>query len=197
MLIDYLYFDRSLCIILVYQHNIAYMSLGKTSSIGTVYTNLLIHSWLQLILIGYHLYRANDSFLLALYEAVHLNRNFITALTTATDPSTPPSPANTLERGSTPPAPDSTDTPNPAPPVEMETYVQPTNLLVTFLEYWWVDTSYIFNFLQLYNFSEGKTWKREVWQIVICNWYMHWSILSFEMHQSWIVFVIIINPLFI
>ncbi|KAG0726797.1 Armadillo-like helical domain-containing protein 3 [Chionoecetes opilio] len=79
--------------------------------------------------------RANDSFLLALYEAVHLNRNFITALTTATDPSTPPSPANTLERGSTPPAPDSTDSPSPATPVEIETCVQPTNLLVTFLEY--------------------------------------------------------------
>ncbi|MPC21427.1 UPF0668 protein C10orf76 [Portunus trituberculatus] len=79
--------------------------------------------------------KANDSFLLALYEAVHLNRNFITALTTATDPSTPPSPANTLERGSTPPAPDSTETPSPATPVEIETCVQPTNLLVTFLEY--------------------------------------------------------------
>lgn len=88
--------------------------------------------------------RANDSFLLALYEAVHLNRNFITALTTATDPSTPPSPANTLDRSATPPPPATPDAPQPPHPaqtppqvsVEMEASVQPTNLLVTFLEYW-------------------------------------------------------------
>lgn len=84
--------------------------------------------------------RANDSFLLALYEAVHLNRNFITALTTATESSTPPSPANTLERSvSNASSPESLND-NEANIVstipEIETSTQPTNLLVTFLEYW-------------------------------------------------------------
>ena len=74
---------------------------------------------------------------MALYEAVHLNRNFITALTTAADPSTPPSPANTLDRNTTPVIidtnnPDSNNVQNEV----IETSLQPTNLLVTFLEYW-------------------------------------------------------------
>ncbi|XP_076069435.1 armadillo-like helical domain-containing protein 3 isoform X2 [Oratosquilla oratoria] len=82
--------------------------------------------------------KANDSFLLALYEAVHLNRNFITALTTATDPSTPPSPANTLDRGTTPPSTDEQGNQNGESANnknELEVSIQPTNLLVTFLEY--------------------------------------------------------------
>ncbi|KAK3589740.1 hypothetical protein CHS0354_021061 [Potamilus streckersoni] len=73
--------------------------------------------------------RANDSILLALYEAIHLNRNFITALTHAHTPSTttppppsppPPSPAGDLQGPQL-------DTVEPAS--------QPTNLLVIFLEY--------------------------------------------------------------
>ncbi|CAL4139312.1 unnamed protein product, partial [Meganyctiphanes norvegica] len=81
--------------------------------------------------------KANDSFLLALYEAVHLNRNFITALTTAADPSTPPSPATTLDRGASPPA---SEPSTPSPPADTNhldatALAQPTNLLVTFLEY--------------------------------------------------------------
>ncbi|KAL3864628.1 hypothetical protein ACJMK2_006293 [Sinanodonta woodiana] len=75
--------------------------------------------------------RANDSILLALYEAIHLNRNFITALTHAHTPST-----------TTPPAP-SPPPPSPAGDLQstqfdnlpVEPPSQPTNLLVIFLEY--------------------------------------------------------------
>lgn len=76
--------------------------------------------------------RANDSILLALYEAIHLNRNFITALThthTPSSPATPPvspiSPASVPFEGQDP-----NINANPDEPTK-----QPTNLLVTFLEY--------------------------------------------------------------
>lgn len=77
--------------------------------------------------------RANNALLLALYEAIHLNRNFITTLAaTQTDAgssagSAPPSPGNTLTVGST--APDPTRLP-------IDIMAQPSNLLVTFLQYW-------------------------------------------------------------
>nr|CAD7196953.1 unnamed protein product [Timema douglasi] len=72
--------------------------------------------------------RANNAVLVALYEAVHLNRNFITTLAhTQTDTSAPPSPSNTLN--SAQPTPDLT-TPTP-----VDIITQPSNLLVTFFQY--------------------------------------------------------------
>mgnify|MGYP006989420847 FL=1 len=73
--------------------------------------------------------RAKNPVLMALYEAVHLNRNFITVLGhTQTDSSAPPSPSNTLNSSS--PTPDLSN--SPAGPIMS----QPSNLLVTFFQYW-------------------------------------------------------------
>lgn len=72
--------------------------------------------------------RANNAVLVALYEAVHLNRNFNTTLAhTQTDTSAPPSPSNTLSYNQ--PAPDLS-----VPPT-VEAITQPSNLLVTFFQY--------------------------------------------------------------
>lgn len=73
--------------------------------------------------------RANNALLLALYEAVHLNRNFITTLAqTQTDASSPPSPSNTLNANH--PTPDLSSSPI------IDIIDQPSNLLVTFFQYW-------------------------------------------------------------
>lgn len=73
--------------------------------------------------------RANNGLLLALYEAIHLNRNFITTLAqTQTDASSPPSPSNTLNYSQ--PTPDLSVSPI------MDVTAQPSNLLVTFFQYW-------------------------------------------------------------
>lgn len=74
--------------------------------------------------------KANNGLLLALYEAVHLNRNFITTLAhTQAESSAPPSPSNTLNL--TQPVPDLTT----APIIDMTQY--PTNLLVAVFQYWY------------------------------------------------------------
>ncbi|KAJ8952699.1 hypothetical protein NQ318_021015 [Aromia moschata] len=73
--------------------------------------------------------RANNALLLAFYEAIHLNRNFITTLAqTQTDASSPPSPNNTLSNIQ--------GIPNlSAVPATFDVTTQPSNLLVTFFQY--------------------------------------------------------------
>lgn len=72
--------------------------------------------------------RANNALLLALYEAVHLNRNFITTLAhTQTDTSSPPSPSNTLNA--------SQPIPDLSVSATIDVTAQPSNLLVTFFQY--------------------------------------------------------------
>lgn len=75
--------------------------------------------------------RANNALLLAFYEAVHLNRNFITTLAqTQTDAtSSPPSPHNTLNS-----AQNITDLASTTANFDITS--QPSNLLVTFFQYW-------------------------------------------------------------
>lgn len=73
--------------------------------------------------------RANNALLLAFYEAIHLNRNFITTLAqTQTDTSSPPSPSNTLNIQH--------QTPDLSTLTIMDVTAQPSNLLVTFFQYW-------------------------------------------------------------
>lgn len=74
--------------------------------------------------------RADDAVLLSLYEAIHLNRNFITALTHTHTPSTPTTPPSSPTLSEPP-----LDKASPAGLAVIETVNQPTNLLVTFLEY--------------------------------------------------------------
>lgn len=69
--------------------------------------------------------RANNALLLALYENIHLNRNFVTTLAHTQNESSPPSPSNTLQ--STGQSPDLAT----APIIE----VTPTNLFVALFEY--------------------------------------------------------------
>ncbi|XP_055625325.1 armadillo-like helical domain-containing protein 3 isoform X2 [Toxorhynchites rutilus septentrionalis] len=71
--------------------------------------------------------RQNNALLLGLYEAVHLNRNFITILaTTQAESSSPPSPFNTLSN-------QAISDIGSAPMIEVSHY--PTNLLVAVFQY--------------------------------------------------------------
>ncbi|KAK9880268.1 hypothetical protein WA026_010141 [Henosepilachna vigintioctopunctata] len=73
--------------------------------------------------------RANNALILALYEAIHLNRNFITTLAqTQTDSSSPPSPCNTLSVSQ-----QRIDMSISNIPFDVTS--QPSNLLVTFFTY--------------------------------------------------------------
>ena len=69
--------------------------------------------------------RANNALLLALYENIHLNRNFVTTLAHTQNESSPPSPSNTLQN--TGQSPDLA-----AAPINE---VTPTNLFVSLFEY--------------------------------------------------------------
>uniref|UniRef100_A0A3B5M6L6 Armadillo-like helical domain-containing protein n=1 Tax=Xiphophorus couchianus TaxID=32473 RepID=A0A3B5M6L6_9TELE len=80
----------------------------------------------------------NEAILLALYEAVHLNRNFITVLAQshpeidiAVTPSTPTPTTPTTPLGTTPPSLDVMNNPE----LPLDPNLQTSNLLITFLKY--------------------------------------------------------------
>ena len=78
--------------------------------------------------------RANNALLLALYEAVHLNRNFITTLSHTQSESSPPSPSNTLNTNQ--PVPDLAAIPSNSTAALLDITQYPTNLLVAVFQYW-------------------------------------------------------------
>lgn len=80
--------------------------------------------------------RANNALLLALYEAIHLNRNFITTLAqTQTESSAPPSPSNTLSHNQAQVAAVAVSSDLKSAPILDAMTLSPTNLLVAVFQY--------------------------------------------------------------
>uniref|UniRef100_A0A8C9YEF2 Armadillo like helical domain containing 3 n=1 Tax=Sander lucioperca TaxID=283035 RepID=A0A8C9YEF2_SANLU len=86
--------------------------------------------------------QTNEAILLALYEAVHLNRNFITVLAQShpemdipTTPTTPTPTTPTTPLGTTPPSLDMMNNPE----LPLDPNLQTSNLLITFLKYASID----------------------------------------------------------
>ncbi|PVD29992.1 hypothetical protein C0Q70_09253 [Pomacea canaliculata] len=104
---------------------------GWFSTLANMMGNMFVAEEKQIELV-----RANDSILLALYEAIHLNRNFITALTHSHTPSTPTTPPSSPSPTSSPGANSESNVKDPPPLMaEAANTTQPTSLLVTFLQY--------------------------------------------------------------
>lgn len=80
--------------------------------------------------------RANNALLLALYEAIHLNRNFITTLAqTQTESSAPPSPSNTLSHNQAQQVASAVSANDLKAPILDAMTLSPTNLLVAVFQY--------------------------------------------------------------
>lgn len=80
--------------------------------------------------------RANNALLLALYEAIHLNRNFITTLAqTQAESSAPPSPSNTLSHNQAAAAAAVASSDLKSAPILDAMTLSPTNLLVAVFQY--------------------------------------------------------------
>ncbi|KOB63960.1 Uncharacterized protein OBRU01_24664, partial [Operophtera brumata] len=100
-----------------------------TSMVGGIF---LTSDETQPVVRGQRISGGEEGMLLALYEAAHLNRNFMTTLahsSSAAASSAPPSPPATLPPHQSPP--------NVAQ-IQALDNEQPTNLLVTFFQYWYV-----------------------------------------------------------
>ncbi|XP_053684606.1 armadillo-like helical domain-containing protein 3 isoform X2 [Sabethes cyaneus] len=122
-----------------------------------------------------HHIRQNIALLLALYEAVHLNRNFITTLaTTQAESSSPPSPSSTLGGHHT------TKELASAPLMEITHY--PTNLLVAVFQYCSVAMMDHKNESSFYNLKLCFIILTCISEDQYANSMMHDSNLAFKVH---------------
>ncbi|XP_055527570.1 armadillo-like helical domain-containing protein 3 [Wyeomyia smithii] len=122
-----------------------------------------------------HHIRQNIALLLALYEAVHLNRNFITTLaTTQAESSSPPSPSSTLSGHHT------TKELATAPLMDITHY--PTNLLVAVFQYCSVAMMDHKNESSFYNLKLCFIILTCISEDQYANSMMHDSNLAFKVH---------------